>query len=273
MPGTIACIGCGNMGAALLLGLAQSFGEAAYHLCAYDLEPQRAKALAAHGVEPLANIAACARAADILLIAVKPYQVAAVLAEAKAMLGPGKTVLSIAAGVSLPKLSEYIQGACPVARLLPTTTALVGQGIFAFCALEAGPLPLPPERRSEIIALFSRLGLCLELPESKFNAFSALIGAGPAYVFAMIQGLVQAGVTLGFAHAEAREMVAKLFGGCAKMAQESGKPLGLLRDEVCSPGGLTIAGINVLDRAGLAGLLVEAVEAARRRGQEMEREA
>ena len=117
----------------------------------------------------------------------------------------------------------------------------------------------------------AKFGAFVELPENKFTAFSALIGAGPAYVFAMMQGLVQAGVTLGFTHAQSRQMVTALFAGSARMAEQDASPLGQLRDNVCSPGGLTIAGVNVLDRAGLTGLLVDAVLAADARGAEMER--
>ena len=105
---------------------------------------------------------------------------------------------------------------------------------------------------------------------STLYRLSALIGAGPAYVFEMMQGLVQAGVTLGFQHKEARRMVAALFVGSARMAEQSPAPLMQLRDEVCSPGGLTIAGVNHLDRVGLLGQLVDAVLAADARGREME---
>ena len=149
---------------------------------------------------------------------------------------------------------------------MPNTPALVGKGVFAFSFEEDAT----SESKAGLMELFGALGLCLELPEARFTAFSALIGAGPAYVFEMMQGLVQAGVTLGFQHKEARRMVAALFAGSARMAELNPAPLMQLRDEVCSPGGLTIAGVNQLDRAGLPGLLVDAVLAADARGREME---
>ena len=151
---------------------------------------------------------------------------------------------------------------------MPNTPALVGKGVFALCFDDK----VPAQSKEDILSFFSQLGVCLELPESRFTAFSALIGAGPAYVFGMMQGLVQAGVTLGLGRKECRDMVAALFEGSAVMAARSDTPLMELRDQVCSPGGLTIAGVNVLDRAGLSGLLVDAVLAADQRGREMEKE-
>ncbi|MDE5878896.1 MAG: pyrroline-5-carboxylate reductase, partial [Desulfovibrio sp.] len=162
-------------------------------------------------------------------------------------------------------LAAEVDAGVAVARCMPTTTALVGKGVFAFCFRADAE-----EWRAPVLELFRHLGQCLELPEGRFTDFSALIGAGPAYVFVMMQALVQAGVTLGFRHAEARDMVNALFAGCAALAEAETAPLIQLRDDVCSPGGLTIAGVNVLDRAGLTGLIVEAVLAAQKRGREME---
>ena len=260
----IGCIGCGRMGGALLSGLAAA-KLAPLSLCASTRSPEKLAPFAALGVEALPSAAAVAEKADLLLIAVKPQQVAEVLAAARGHIRAGTLVLSIAAGISLAHLAAEVDAGVAVGRCMPTTTALVGKGVFAFCFRADAE-----EWRAPVLALFGHLGQCLELPEGKFTDFSALIGAGPAYVFAMMQGLVQAGVTLGFPHAQARAMVDALFAGCAALAEAEAAPLIQLRDDVCSPGGLTIAGVNVLDRAGLSGLLVEAVLAAQRRGREME---
>ncbi len=149
---------------------------------------------------------------------------------------------------------------------MPTTTALVGKGLFAFCF----DPDFSSSEKTRIQGVFELLGTCVEINENMMTDFSALIGAGPAYVFQMMQGLVQAGITLGFTHEQSRKLVCALFEGSAVMAENSGKSLMQLRDDVCSPAGLTIAGVNVLDRAGLTGILVEAILAAKKRGQEME---
>lgn len=260
---SIGCIGCGRMGGALLSGLATlGFPLTLY---GYNRSPEKLEPLKPLGVEVMPGIAATAEHSDLLLLAVKPYQIDEVLAAARGHLKAGTLVLSVAAGIGLARLAADVDAGVAVGRCMPTTTALAGKGIFAFCfGADAG------EWRAPVLELFGRMGLCLELPEGKFTDFSALIGAGPAYVFAMMQGLVQAGVTLGFSHTEARRMVSALFDGCAALADANGAPLMQLRDDVCSPGGLTIAGVNVLDRAGFSGLLVDAVLAARERAREME---
>ena len=261
---TIGCVGCGNMGGAIMAGLARTGG---YSLCGYNRTATRMRPLEELGVSVLQSPLAVAQAADVLVLGVKPYQAAEVLEQMRPGLTAEKTVVSVAAGVSRQRLSQAVEGRCPVVRCMPNTPALVGKGVFALCFEDPA---LPAARKAEVLALFNALGVCVELPESKFTAFSALIGAGPAYVFAMMQGLVQAGVTLGFQHRESRDMVAALFGGCATMVEQSTSPLMQLRDDVCSPGGLTSAGVNVLDREGLIGLLVDSVLAANARGKEME---
>ena len=261
---TIGCVGCGNMGGAILAGLARKGG---YELCGYNRTPARMRPLEELGVRVLESPLAVAQAADVLVLGVKPYQAAEVLEQMRPGLTAEKTVVSVAAGVSCQRLSQAVDGRCPVVRCMPNTPALVGKGVFALCCEDPA---ISAARKAEVLALFNALGVCVELPESKFTAFTALIGAGPAYVFAMMQGLVQAGVTLGLQHKESRDMVAALFGGCATMVEQSTKPLMQLRDDVCSPGGVTIAGVNVLDREGLIGLLVDSVLAANARGKEME---
>ena len=266
MSMSIGCVGCGNMGGAILAGLAASSLDCA--LYGHTRTAARMAPLEAAGVTRLDSARDLARQARYVVLAVKPYQAEAVLADMAPELGPDKVLISVAAGISIARLQAAVQGRCPVVRCMPNTPALVGKGVFALCFGEG----VTERGRTDILRFFAELGVCLELPEARFTAFSALIGAGPAYVFGMMQGLVQAGITLGLGRKECREMVAALFEGSAVMAARSETPLMELRDQVCSPGGLTIAGVNVLDRAGLAGLLVDAVLAADRRGREMENE-
>lgn len=267
MSKSIGCIGCGNMGGAIMAGLADKLAGTRYDFCGYNRTSERMRPLAEKGVQPKASALEAAHSAEMLILAVKPSQVAAVLEEIRPELSPDKILVSVAAGVSLQRLREFSAHKCPVVRCMPNTPALVGEGVFALCFEDQS---LSSESKAELLEVFGVLGLCLVLPEARFTAFSALIGAGPAYVFLMMQGLVQAGVTLGFQHAEARRMVTALFAGSARMAAQSAAPLMQLRDDVCSPGGLTIAGVNQLDRAGLVGMLVDAVLAADARGREME---
>ncbi len=268
MKKEIGCIGCGNMGGAIMAGLArqealwEGWGLAACSRTAARLAP-----LEELGVVACSSSAELAARSRYIVVAVKPYQMDAVLRELAPHICADHVVISVAAGISMAALRESLGQACAVVRCMPNTPARVGKGVFGLCFDDPA---LTPEARADIHALFAALGVCVELPEARFTAFSALIGAGPAYVFAMMQGLVQAGATLGFTWAQSREMVAALFEGSARMAAQETTPLTQLRDDVCSPGGLTIAGVNALDRAGINGLLVDAVLAADARGREME---
>ena len=269
----IGCVGCGNMGGAILAGLARSAGRNqdqadAYSLCGYNRTASRMRPLEEAGVRVMTSPLAVAENTDIIILAVKPYQMREVVGQLRPALDANKVLVSVAAGITSNSLAQWAENACPVVRCMPNTPALVGMGVFALCLEDP---KLSQNCKQSLLQVFGTLGQCVELAEEKFTAFSALIGAGPAYVFAMMQGLVQAGVTLGFTHAQSRQMVTALFAGSARMAEQDASPLGQLRDNVCSPGGLTIAGVNVLDRAGLAGLLVDAVLAADARGAEMER--
>ena len=269
----IGCVGCGNMGGAILAGLARSGGHSqgqtdAYALCGYNRTASRMRPLEEAGVQVMTSPLAVAENADIIILAVKPYQMREVVGQLRPALDANKVLVSVAAGITSNSLAQWAENACPVVRCMPNTPALVGMGVFALCLEDP---KLSQSRKQSLLQVFGTLGQCVELAEERFTAFSAPIGAGPAYVFAMMQGLVQAGVTLGFTHAQSRQMVTALFAGSARMAEQDASPLGQLRDNVCSPGGLTIAGVNVLDRAGLVGLLVDAVLAADARGAEMER--
>lgn len=264
MAKTIGCIGCGNMGGAILAGLAATGDDV---LLGYNRSPERLAPLQKLGIRPVATMQALAAEADVLIIALKPYLVDAALQQIQAQLTSKKVLISVAAGVSIAALRAASGQACPVVRTMPNTPALVGKGVYAVCYEDS---TLTEEHKALVQGLFARIGLPLALPESKFPAFSALIGAGPAYVFQCMNALVQAGVTLGFPRAEARQMVDALVEGCAAMAQQSTTSHADLRDQVCSPAGLTIAGVNHLERNALTGTLVDAVLAADKRGREME---
>lgn len=262
----IGCIGCGNMGGAILGGLAKS-GKG-YALCGNTRTMKRMEPLVKLGVEPLESAADVARKSRYVVLAVKPYQVEAVLSGMKGALSADNVLISIAAGVSLDTLKKFSRGVCPVVRCMPNTPALVAKGVFAFSFEDSR---LSEEQKRDILDIFSAHGQCFEVPESRFTAFTSLIGAGPAYLFDLMEGMVQAGVTLGFQHADCRRMVAALFEGCGRMALEnSDTHLMALRDNVCSPAGTTIVGVNCMDEDGLAGKLAKAVFAANRRGIEME---
>lgn len=260
----VGCIGCGNMGGALLSGWART---GRYELFGSTRTMARMAPLVELGVQAREDANDLAAQCDYIVLAVKPYQIEAVIAGLDQEKLKGKILISIAAGISLETLKKACGNVCPVVRCMPNTPAMVGEGVFALCYDPAIPCAV----KADLNAMFGDLGVALEISEKQFTAFSALIGAGPAYVFDLMEGMVMAGVTLGFQHKESRRMVEALFRGCARMAQEeTGTHLMALRDNVCSPAGLTIAGVNRMAADGLSGKLAEAVFAADRRGREME---
>ncbi|MEG2173838.1 MAG: pyrroline-5-carboxylate reductase [Desulfovibrionaceae bacterium] len=260
----IGCIGCGNMGGAIMSGLAD---RANYTLYGYNRTPERMEILVDKGLKPMADVGALVQACDVIIIAVKPFLVEKVLRQIQKHLTKDKLLISVAAGVTTGALSEGVQGLCPVVRVMPNTPALVGAGVFALCFDDPA---LTIAHKALVQELLGYLGETIEMPEKNFVAFSALVGAGPAYVFHFMDAVVQAGVTMGFPRAEAKRMVLGLFAGSVRMAAASEHSLTDLRDQVCSPAGLTIEAVNYLDRTALRGHIVDAVLAAAQRGAELE---
>ncbi len=261
---TIGLIGCGQMGGAILSGLAE---KTPHLLMGYDPNPQTQKALKAKGITIAQDVPTLVKNCDIIILAVKPWLVETLLSSMQSHLTTTKLLISVAAGVSMNTLQDGIAHCCPVIRCMPNTPALVGAGVFAFCCED--PF-LTDEYKQHVFSIFENIGTCLELPEKQFTAFSALIGAGPAYVFHVMNALVQAGVTMGFSRTETKRMVQALFAGSTNMAVASEQCLTELRDNVCSPAGLTIAGVNHLERMAISGHIVDAVLLAEKRGKEME---
>lgn len=262
-------IGFGNMGRALAMGVRQHPELAdAFPLLVHDLQAASLKAARDAGLEIAPDPRTLAERADVILLAVKPDQIPAVLRDIAPAVTGDKVVLSIAAGVTIRTLSEALGGACPVVRVMPNTPALVGEGIFGLCMGK----DVPESIQERLRALFTTLGTTVELPESKFNAFTGLSGSGPAYVWHFLDSLAEAGVSVGLDRASSRRIALQLLRGAAVMAERTGLPAAELREQVCSPGGTSIAGLNVLDRNGVRGHLIDAVIAATRRGREMESE-
>ncbi|MFW6314452.1 MAG: pyrroline-5-carboxylate reductase [Desulfohalobiaceae bacterium] len=261
---TVGFIGAGNMGGALIRGWA---GEQGLQIVAYDPDLERLQVLAQQtGLKALDSVRKVVRESDYLLLAVKPNLTGKVLGEAADLVRPKQVLVSIAAGVQMQKLEQSIQNACSVVRVMPNTPALIGSGVFAICFPESG---LEQEKQDYLLDLFSRLGRVHQLQEKDMDAFTALIGSGPAYMFYVLQSLVQAGVSLGFSREQAKEMVLGLAQGSVRMAEQGQEPLAELIEQVCSPAGTTIQGINQLERSAVRAAIIDAVQAAWHRSREL----
>lgn len=262
---TFGGIGCGNMGGAILGGVA-GLGE--YTVIGYDPD---AKAVA--GLHEKCGLLGCAdeieaaKKADYILIATKPHLAAVVVEKIAPVLTADKVLISLAAGVSLKTLKSSCKNACPVVVIMPNTPAIIGAGCCAVCFDDAA---LTEAIKKDVLGLLSRICTTVVLPEHRITEFSALIGSGPAFVFHLMESMVEAGIRLGFTGDEARRLVETLFTGSAGLAQaQPDVSLATLRMNVCTPKGSSIAGVNSLDRSAVRGAVIDAVLATYARAEEM----
>jgi len=265
---TIGLIGGGNMGEALLRGLlAARLVPPGSVLVSEPDRARRERLVRGLRVRAARGNAELARAADVVVLAVKPALVAAVLAEIAPAVSRRTLLVSVAAGVTLDAVAAALGAPARLVRAMPNTPALVGAGATA---VAWGPRVSAADRRL-VLRLFGAAGRVAEVPEPLLDAVTGLSGSGPAYVFTVIQALADGGVREGLPRAVALELAAQTVFGAAKMVLETGASPVALRDQVASPGGTTIRGIAVLDERGVAGALMAAVEAAARRSRELSR--
>ncbi len=271
MPGDtprIGFLGAGKMATALAKGWLAAGLAAPDRLLASDpLPPARDAFTSATGARATADNREVVRHSDLLLLAVKPQSMAALLAEVRPAISRNHLIVSIAAGVTLRQLADGLGGDHRLIRVMPNTPCLVGESASGYAASE--------EATAEDIALVDRLlnavGRAFRLPEHLLDAVTGLSGSGPAFVYVVIEALSDGGVRMGLPRDVATALAAQTVLGSAKLVLESGQHTGQLKDMVASPGGTTIAGLHALERGGLRAALMDAVEAATRRATELGR--
>lgn len=268
----IGVIGGGVMGEAILSRL---IAQQLYHpdevLVSEPQAQQRDVLAKKYGINVTSDNRAAAAASDVLLLAIKPQVFQAVVAdlaqEDSETNQPGEqlpVVVSILAGVPLSQLEAAFKGQ-PVIRAMPNTPATVGAGITAIASGQA----VKPNHIEQAKAIFQAVGEVVEIPEYLMDAVTGLSGSGPAYVAIMIEALADGGVAAGLPRAIASKLALSTVLGTAQLLQESGMHPAELKDRVTSPGGTTIAGITQLERAGFRSALIEAVQAAKERSQQL----
>ena len=268
---SIAIIGAGSMGGAILQGLVRS-GLATSGVTVTNRTRAKAEALAdLDGVSSLAleerpdGNAEAAASARIVLIGVKPVMVPDLLRDLAPHLVPGTIVVSLAAGVTIATFESLLGPDVAVLRSMPNTPAVVGQAVTG---LAAGT-HASADDVAVVRALFETVGTVIEVPESQIDALSTISGSGPAYVFLLIEELTEAAVGKGFTEEQARLMAEQTFIGATALLEASGDEPAVLRRRVTSPKGTTERAITVLKGAQLAGLFAEATDAALARAREL----
>jgi pyrroline-5-carboxylate reductase len=268
MTTSLAIIGGGKIGEALLSGLIRRGGREGLVVC--ERSPERAAQLQErHGV-PAVDLAEGAARARTLLIAVKPQDIGTLLAGLAEHVDPERhLVVSVAAGVPTATIEAALPAGTPVVRVMPNTPALVDEGMSVLAAgAHAGESHL-----DEAEALLASVGRVRRVPESQLDAVTALSGSGPAYFFYLVEAMIDAGILLGLPRALAADLIVQTALGAAVMLRDSGEHPVQLREAVTSPGGTTIAAIRELERHGVRAALIAAIEAAHARSVELGRES
>ena len=255
----IGFLGAGKMASALAKGFIAARLVTPRQLIASDvMEPARASFAKEVGAKAATSNAEVMKFARVIILAVKPDQVAGVLAEIKPHCTENHLLVSIAAGVTLAKLEGALPSGARVIRVMPNTPALVGAGASGYA--------LGSHAKAEDAALAQQLlgavGLACAVKESLLDAVTGLSGSGPAYAFLMIEGLSDGGVAAGLPRDIATRLAAQTLLGAAKMVLETGLHPGALKDMVTSPGGTTIEGVHELEKGRVRGALMSAVRAA-----------
>lgn len=262
----IGCIGAGNVASALIKGLVGAKLVLPENLTVSDPHKGRLDDLnRTLNIQNLTNInAEVAEASDIIVIAVKPQVVPLVMEEIGDILKQGKLLVSVAAGVKTEFYEQYGRQ-LRIVRVMPNIPVLVGEGAAAVC----GGKHTTEDEINYVLGLFQAVGKAVAVEEKLMDAVTGLSGSGPAFVFKFIEALTDAGVRAGFSRTAASLLAAQTVYGAAKMVMETGMHPMALKDMVTSPAGTTIEGIHSLEKAGFAGIVMDAVEAASKRSEEL----
>lgn len=264
----LAVIGAGNMAEAIVGGAIRAGLYPPAEIVAADVRPERCAELAQrYGIGVAATGADAAVAASFLLLSVKPQNLAEVGAELAPLLSGEHTVVTVLAGKTLAGVRAALGGQCKVIRVMPNLPALVGAGMAAIAA-EADT---PPALIEQTQALFATVGAVVTVDESLMDAVTAISGSGPGYVFLMIEALIDAALELGFDPATAKLLATQTFFGAGQLAASSDDDAATLRQKVSSPGGTTLAGLEVLEQGGLRALIKQAAARACERARELGR--
>ncbi|WP_250030416.1 pyrroline-5-carboxylate reductase [Paractinoplanes maris] len=260
----VAVMGAGKLGELVLAGLLRS-GRPVEQVLATARRPERAAELAErYGIRPVSNEAAVARA-DVLVVGVKPQDAGKLLDEVGAKVTADKLVVSLCAGLPTSFFAERLPAGVPVVRVMTNTPALVDQAMSVLSpGAHAGE-----EHLTAAEEIFRPIGRTLRVPEHQQDAVTALSGSGPAYLYLVVEAMIEAGVLLGLPRTVAHDLAVQTAVGSAVMLRDSGEHPAKLRESVTSPAGTTAAALRELEAGGVRASFLNALEAARDRAREI----
>jgi pyrroline-5-carboxylate reductase len=255
----IAFVGAGAMGEAMIHAMLARGLVRPQQVAASDALPARCQELAArHGIRTTTDNATVVANAEIVVLAIKPQVLPAVLDDLQGKIPHGALALSIVAGVHLSVLADGLQVSA-IVRAMPNTPAQIGEGITVWTATDH----VSDEQRSQSEAILQAMGKAIYVhDERQLDMATALSGSGPAYVFLIMEAMVDAGVRLGFSRSIAEQLVVQTVLGSARFAAQSGKHLAELRNMVTSPAGTTAEALYQLEKGAVRAVIGEAIAAA-----------
>jgi pyrroline-5-carboxylate reductase len=262
----IAIVGAGRIGEALLSGLLSSGWRSADDITISDRREQRVTELAErYGVAATSDNAEAIRDAALVVIAVKPQDLEALLGEIGGLVTPEQTVLSVAAAIPTSAIEARLSPGVPVCRAMPNAPATVHEGMAGLCAgAHAGEPSLALAEEA-----LAHVGAVVRVPEEAMDAITAVSGSGPAYFALLAEAMIEAGILLGLSREISTQLVVQTMFGTAKQLRDEGMHPVELRESVTSPGGTTIAAIRELEIAGVRAAFLNAIQAAMERSREL----
>jgi pyrroline-5-carboxylate reductase len=261
---TTAILGAGVMGEALLSGLLRA-GAAPGDIIITDRREERCREIETRfGVRSSTNLDAVAQASTVVIV-VKPQDMAALLREVHNAITPGTLVISLAAGITTGYIESHLPDGIPVVRVMPNTPALVDQGMAAISAGSS----CEPSHLERAETMLASTGKVVRVPEKYQDAVTAISGSGPAYIFYVVEAMIEAGVLLGLPRDIATELTVQTALGAATMLSETREHPTVLRERVTSPAGTTVAALRELDDHKVRAAFLSAMEAARNRSAEL----
>jgi pyrroline-5-carboxylate reductase len=262
----LGSVGAGNMAEALIAGIvtAGSAEPSRIWVVNRSNRPRLERLVATYGVQAATGKADLCERADTLVLAVKPKDVPEAIEQLRPHVRPSHRLLSVVAGLTIASLERAFPGAA-VVRAMPNTPSAVREGVAAFalgsCCTRGDAV--------WVNAILTSVGRAVEVPEPLLDAVTGLSGSGPAYVFFLVESMIEAGVRAGLAPEVARDLVIQTVFGAARMLRDTGVDAAELRRRVTSPGGTTMAGVGALEERDVRGAVVEAVRRATHRAREL----